>query len=139
MDFPVITATTAIILAFLQIFLGFLVGFKRLKTKTGIGDGGNEALARQIRVHGNLIENAPIFLILLVLLELTGISKITVAIIGTVFVLGRIAHAYGLSQTTNPLAPLRGLGAGSSTLAIIVTAGMIFHHILSGDYQNVLP
>ena len=70
MDFPIITATTASTVAFLQIFLGFLVGFKRLKTKTGIGDGGNEALARQIRVHGNLIENAPIFLILLVLLEL---------------------------------------------------------------------
>ena len=134
MDFPIITATTASILAFLQIFLGFLVGFKRLKTKTSIGDGGNEALARQIRVHGNLIENAPIFLILLVLLELTGISKITVTFIGTVFVLGRIAHAYALNQTTNPLAPLRALGAGSSSLAIIVTAGMILSHLLQGTF-----
>ena len=134
MDFPIITATTASILAFLQIFLGFLVGFKRLKTKTGIGDGGNEALARQIRVHGNLSENAPIFLILLVLLELTGTSKIIVVIIGTVFVLGRIAHAYGLSQTTNPLAPLRGVGAGSSSLAIVVTAGMILSHVLKGTF-----
>ena len=86
-----------------------------------------------------MIENAPIFLILLILLELTGISKIPVAIIGTVFVLARIAHAYALSQTSNPLAPLRGLGAGSSSLAIIVTAGMILHYILSGNYHNVLP
>ena len=138
MDFPFIAATTATILAFLQVFLGALVGLKRFTTKTGIGDGGSESLARKIRVHGNLIENAPIFLILLVLLELTGISKTTVAIIATVFVLGRIAHAYGLSQTTNPVAPLRGLGAGSSTLAIVVTAGMLLSHILSGNYHNVL-
>ena len=134
MDFPIITATTASILAFLQIFLGFLVGFKRLKTKTGIGDGGNEALARQIRVHGNLIENAPIFLILLVLLELTGTGKIMIAIIGTVFVFGRIAHAYGLSQSSYVLAPLRGVGAGSSSLAIVVTAGMILSHVFKGSF-----
>ncbi len=130
MDFPIITATTASILAFLQIFLGFLVGLKRLKTKTGIGDGGNEALARQIRVHGNLIENAPIFLILLVLLELTGTGKIKVIILGTVFVLGRITHAYGLSKSAYVLAPLRGVGAGCSSLAIVVTAGMILSHVL---------
>ena len=139
MDFPFITATTASILAFLQVFLGFLVGFKRLKHKVGIGDGGNEVLARQIRVHGNLIENAPIFLILLLLLELANTNKLIVVIIGSVFVLGRIAHAYALSQTTNPLTPLRAVGGLGNNLAIIVTAAMIFHHIFSGTYLNVLP
>ena len=132
MDFPFITATTACILAFLQIFLAFLVGFKRLKTNTGIGDGGDERLARRIRVHGNLIENAPIFLILLVLLELTGTGKIRIATLGFVFVLGRLAHAVGLSQSTNPTAPLRGIGAGVSVLAVIVTASMILSHIVKG-------
>jgi hypothetical protein len=36
----------------------------------GIGDGGNEDLARIARRHGNLTENAPIFLIALASLEL---------------------------------------------------------------------
>ena len=132
MDFPFITATTACMLAFLQVFLGFLVGFKRLKTNTGIGDGGNESLARQIRVHGNLIENAPIFLILLALLELSGSEKLRIIILGSVFILGRIAHAVGLSQSTNPTAPLRGIGAGASVLTVIVTASMILSHIVKG-------
>ncbi|AFY56907.1 putative MAPEG superfamily protein related to glutathione S-transferase [Rivularia sp. PCC 7116] len=107
MNFPVIAAGCASILALLQVFLAGLVGFARFKHKVGIGDGGNEVLARKIRVHGNLIENAPIFLILLALLELSGIDKTTVAILGGVFILARISHAYALSRTTNPLTPLR--------------------------------
>ena len=112
--------------------MAFLVGFKRLKTNTGIGDGGDERLARRIRVHGNLIENAPIFLILLVLLELTGTGKIKVAALGFVFVLGRLAHAIGYSQSASPTAPLRAVGGGMSALSIVITAAIILSYVVRG-------
>ena len=130
MDFPVIAAATASILALLQTFLVFLVGFARLKHNIGIGDGGNENLARKIRVHGNLTENAPLFLILLTILELSGINNIVVIAYGAVFILARISHAYALSHTVKPV-PLRFLGAFGTNLAIVTEAGLILHQIFA--------
>ena len=131
MDFPVIAAVTASGLALLQIFLGFLVGFALFKHKIGIGDGGNENLARKIRVHGNLTENAPLFLILLTMLELSGTNEMLLIGYGAVFILARIAHAYALSQTVNPLTPLRALGAMGTNLSIITAVGLILHQVFA--------
>lgn len=139
MNFPVVTAITGVALALLQTFLGFAVGFKRLKYNTGIGDGGHEALARKIRVHGNLTENAPIFLILLTFLELAGTNRLTITIIGTIFVVSRIIHAYALDLTASTANPLRAVGNLGSNLSLIITAGMIVHQILSGTYYQALP
>jgi len=130
MDFPIIAAVTASIITFLKMFLAFRVGFARLSSKVSIGDGGNESLNRQIRVHGNLIEYAPIFLILLTMLELSGIDKSFVQILAGVFILARISHAYGLSKTSSFNSPFRALGAGTSSLTIIIAAALLLHRVL---------
>ncbi len=70
--FPAITAATAVLLAVLQMFLMLHVARGRGKYKTGLGDGGHDGLIRRIRIHGNLAENAPLFLILLALVETSG-------------------------------------------------------------------
>jgi len=133
MNFPTIAAGTASILALIQIFLAGLVIFARFNHKVGIGDGGNENLNRKIRVHGNLIENAPIFLILLTLLELSGADKFTVTILGGVFIVARISHAFALSQTANLLTPLRAVGGIGSTLTIVISAAMLLSKVFSGN------
>ncbi|MGF1492549.1 MAG: MAPEG family protein [Microcoleaceae cyanobacterium] len=130
MEFPVISAGTASVLALLQIFLALLVGFFRIKYKVGIGDSGHEKLARQVRVHGNLIENAPIFIILLTFLELSGGSQTFLLSLAGVFIFARISHAIALSQTSNPFAPLRAIGAFGSTFASLLCAGSILRQIL---------
>lgn len=60
MVFPMSTALTASTIALLQVFLMMRVGFTRLRTGIGIGDGGQESLALAVRRHGNLTENAPL-------------------------------------------------------------------------------
>ena len=54
-------------------------------------------LERAIRGHGNLIEYAPLFLILMLLLELTGTSETLLYICGTVFTIGRFMHGIAFS------------------------------------------
>ena len=51
-----------------------------------------ETLERAIRGHGNLIEYAPMFLLLMLCLELRGIPQEKLLLAGTLFTLGRLMH-----------------------------------------------
>ncbi|MBV9542466.1 MAG: MAPEG family protein [Alphaproteobacteria bacterium] len=57
------------------------------------------ALVARIRMHGNLAENAPLFLILLMLTEMSGRWSGLVPIFALVFVLARFSHAIGLRMS----------------------------------------
>ena len=67
--------------------------------RIGLGDGGDAVLNRKIRVHGNFIEHAPIALLLLALLELSGLPAAWLWGFGSALLLGRVMHAIGLSRT----------------------------------------
>ena len=54
-------------------------------------------LERAIRGHGNLIEYAPLFLILLMALELSDASKTLLYTCGIIFTLGRLMHGIAFS------------------------------------------
>jgi len=54
-------------------------------------------LERAIRGHGNLIEYAPLFLILMLTLELSDVSAILLYIAGIIFTLGRLMHGIAFS------------------------------------------
>ncbi|MEM8766730.1 MAG: MAPEG family protein [Pseudomonadota bacterium] len=124
MQFPMITALTAAAIAFLQVYLMMSVGAVRLRTGIGIGDGGEESLALRMRRHGNLTENAPLFLILLALTELAGGIPLGVALLGATFLLARLAHAVALSKTSGPH-PLRPVGAFGTVLTTLGAAGYL--------------
>lgn len=121
LSFPAVTAATAGALGILHVVLVLLVSAGRVKFNTGLGDGGNEALSRRIRMHGNLTENAPLFLILLGIVELSRVSPYLVTILGPLIVVFRLCHAYGLSMHFGPGSNgFRAIGAGGTALAIIV-------------------
>ncbi len=124
MEFPQLTAQLASLLAILQVILAGRVIQNRFATKTGIGSDGNEILARKIRVHGNLIENAPIFLLLLGLLESLGMRDSVIIGFGLCFLLARLAHAWALSNTIKAH-PLRIVGMSGTLLCILSLAGML--------------
>lgn len=63
-----------------------------------VGSGENRKLARAIRVHSNFAEYVPIALILLYFLELGSETKTWIHIPCMMLLLGRILHAYGVSQ-----------------------------------------
>jgi uncharacterized protein len=65
----------------------------RLRTHVIFGDGGDEALRRANRAHGNAIEHVTVISILLLLLELQGVDKTWVVAIGVAALAARALHA----------------------------------------------
>jgi uncharacterized protein len=113
---PAVSAITAAILIIMQISLMFSVVFARRRNRQSLGDGGHHELLVAIRRHGNLAENAALFVAGFALLELMGGGRAVLAILCAAFVLGRISHAIGLSMA-KPVNPFR---AGGVILTAIV-------------------
>jgi uncharacterized protein len=89
------------ILGLICLVLAVLVVRQRGKTKTGLGTGGHLALEQAIRVHANFVEYVPLILILLLLLELSGLAPVWLHAMGIALVVGRVLHAWGLSGNPN--------------------------------------
>ncbi len=88
-------------LSILALFLGVKTGQKRFSKDENItiGVGDNFELLQITRAHGNLIENVFFFLILSALLEIVGeIPVLATYILGDLFLLSRISHAYGITR-----------------------------------------
>ena len=94
---PLYTALTAAIIMMFQMGLMMTVGLRRGKYEQSLGDGGHDDLLMLIRRHGNLTENAPIFITVLGLLELMSGGSMLMLSLGLGFVAVRIAHAVGLT------------------------------------------
>lgn len=80
--------------------LSFQVVALRRRFSVGLGSGEHAELERVIRVHGNFCEYAPIALLLLLVLELSGaLPGAVLHALGIALILGRVLHAWGLSRT----------------------------------------
>ena len=64
-----------------------------------LGDGGNPALQRRIRGHGNFAEYVPLILLMMAMLELSRYSIYLLHAMGITLVAARLLHAYALSFT----------------------------------------
>jgi uncharacterized protein len=64
-----------------------------------LGDGGNTALLRRIRGHGNFAEYVPFILVMMAMLELSHYSVYLLHAFGVILVVARLLHAYALSFT----------------------------------------
>ncbi len=95
-----ITGIYAAIAALLVIFLSLRVVRRRLSSRTGIGDGGDAELALRVRVHGNAVENLPLGLILLMLVEWNQTLPLLVHAFGIALIVGRVLHAFGFSRSS---------------------------------------
>lgn len=91
------------------------VSQRRLAAKIGVGTGGDAELEQRVRAHGNLVESAPLALILLYLIEQTDLNPIYVHGLGVAFVVARLAHAQGMSSTTG-----RSTGRFVGSLATVI-------------------
>ena len=96
---PHIVLLYAALLALL--FVGLSTRTLRLRRRLGIaiGDAGNESMLRAMRVHSNFAEYVPLSLLLIYLVEITGASPLLVHGLGIIVLLGRVSHAFGVSQT----------------------------------------
>tara|TARA_B100000886_G_scaffold67866_1_gene42762 strand:- start:354 stop:761 length:408 start_codon:yes stop_codon:yes gene_type:complete len=72
-----------------------------------------ETLERAIRAHGNLIEYAPLFLLLLLLAEINQLNAIILHSSGASFFLGRLMHGIGFGFLRH--SPIMRIGGMSLT------------------------
>jgi uncharacterized protein len=81
-------------------YLALAVGVIRLRKsrRISIGVGSDDDLERAVRVHSNFGEYVPFALLLLSMAEMQGASHIVLNILCILLLVGRGAHAWGLSN-----------------------------------------
>lgn len=75
----------------------------RGKNKVNLGTGNSDDMLRRVRTHANFAEYIPLLLIIMGLLEYQGVSDTLLYAFGTIVVIGRILHFYGLYSATTPM------------------------------------
>lgn len=116
MTVPNITLLIAGLCGLLQFALTLCVIARRAQTGVSFLDGGDEQLLRRIRAHGNFTENAPMALLLMLLLELRNFNTTGLWVFGGLLILARILNAQSI--LTNNAAWSRR-GGTVMTLAVI--------------------
>ncbi len=91
-----VTVALAAFCGLLLVGLAARVSMLRVQHKVAFGDGGNPALMRAIRTHGNTAEHAPLFLLLALALELAGGTTAFLAGVAAVFVVARLLYTVGV-------------------------------------------
>ncbi len=127
-----ITALYASLLALLFILLSIRIIGARRNAKVPVGDGGNTALLRRMRVHANFAEYVPFALLLMALAENLGAWPWLIHLLGVTLVAGRLSHAYGVSQ--HPEVFRFRISGMAATLTVIGIAAAI---CLFGAVQRI--
>lgn len=107
--------------ALLQCMLTALVIAQRVRSGINFLDGGDRTLLRRIRAHGNFSETAPMALLLMLLLELSGVAPAWLVMLGMSLLLGRLLHAAGVLGWGGRSTQLLGMAL---TLAALSLSGL---------------
>jgi uncharacterized membrane protein YecN with MAPEG domain len=109
------------LLGLLVVILTVNVGIIRGRKKINLGDGGDPEMIAAIRAHANLIEFAPLCLLLIyVASDFYGFW--TTAALSALFLLARVLHAGGMLGV---IPQGRFLGATGTTVVLAVTSIML--------------
>lgn len=136
---PFISTILAAALMILTQFLMLSVGLHRTRAQIGIGMGDSVDLERKMRRHGNLIENAPLFVIVLALTEMLGAPRTIVAAFAAVFFAARLMHVIGfsslagshLAEGNKVFLMMRAGGATLSMLSGLVLGGYLLFRMIA--------
>jgi len=109
---PVYSALLGGALLTLQILLMLSVGIHRSAVKKGVGVDGDMKLERLVRRHGNLAENAAIYVVVLALYELNFGQTVLALGTGSVFLAARLLHLCGFASAQGShLVDAKGFGS----------------------------
>jgi len=126
-----VTLTAAAAAAIINLWLAIRVGQMRGATKTIHGDDAGGPLTRRMRAQLNFVENTPFVLVLIAAIELTGKGDPWLAWVAAIYMLGRVAHGFGMDGegATKP----RMIGTlvtmltllGLAVVAVLITLGVM--------------
>ena len=125
-----VTLAAAAAAAILNLWLSIRVGAVRQSQGISVGDGGSEPLQRRMRAHANFVENTPFVLILIAAIELSGRGNPWLAYVAAAYMLGRIAHAFGMDGGSKQVGRMIGTVItmltllGLAVVASLIGAGM---------------
>lgn len=116
-----ITLTLAAAAALLNLWLASRVVRLRLAQKVLHGDGGNAILVKRMRAHANYVEYTPFVLILFALVEMALGGSIWLWVLALLYVVGRVAHGFGMDGD-KPNAG-RGVGILLTWVTLLILSG----------------
>ncbi|OGT74267.1 MAG: hypothetical protein A3H44_05975 [Gammaproteobacteria bacterium RIFCSPLOWO2_02_FULL_57_10] len=85
-----------------MVTLSLRVSLRRREMNVSVGDGGDKVLQRRIRAHGNFIENAPLMVLAVAVIEYNAGVRWLVAVIALAFLVSRVVHAIGILYMERP-------------------------------------
>jgi uncharacterized membrane protein YecN with MAPEG domain len=100
-------------------------------TGISLGDGGNPAMLRRIRGHGNFAEYVPLILLMMAMLELSRFSLYVLHALGITLLVARLLHGYALSFTEK-FKFGRFWGTALTYLALVVAAVLCIYQGVRG-------
>lgn len=95
-----VTLTACAAAALINFWLTVRVGQMRGALKIVHGDDGGGPLTRRMRAQLNFVENTPFVLALIAAIELSGKGEPWLAWVAAVYMLGRVAHGFGMDAET---------------------------------------
>ena len=125
-SFPTISATVAALIGLLAVLLAVRVITLRVRFKVNAGDGGHAELGQAIRAHANLVEHAPLALIVLAFAEASVAWRWLILILGVALLIARLASAWGLSHSLDGSSG-RQAGAGLTILVTVIASLLILY------------
>lgn len=124
-----ITSLYAALIALIFVWLSARVIIYRRKNRISLGDAGDKSLLKRMRAQGNCAEYAPLGLLLLALVEVSGAPLIAVHLLGLTLLAGRAVHAWAVSASP-PALKGRVAGMMLTLLMILVSAfGLLIHGV----------
>ena len=114
----------AALLALLFVALSIRTLRLRRSLRIAIGDAGDERMLRAMRVHANFAEYVPLCLLMLFLLEGQGAAAWMVHALCIGLLLGRLAHAFGVSQPRENYR-FRIFGMAMTFVTLIASSGWL--------------
>jgi uncharacterized membrane protein YecN with MAPEG domain len=119
----------AALLALLFVALSVRTLRLRRHLQIAVGDSGNHAMLRAMRVHSNFAEYVPLSLLLLYFAELRGAHALFLHLLAVGLLAGRCAHAYGVSQLKEDYR-YRVFGMAMTLGALVLTAAYLLYSYL---------
>ena len=126
-----VTLTAAAAAAIINIWLSVRIGRLRMTHRISVGDDAGGPLTARMRAQLNFVENTAFVLVLIAAIELTGKGAPWLAWVAAIYMLGRVAHGFGMDG--GALAKGRSVGTaitmltqlGLAIVAVLITLGTL--------------
>ena len=96
MQWPSITGGYLAVLALVYAALAINVVRLRRQNLAAFGDAGNPALRSAIRAHGHFAEYVPIIVLMVAMLEMSGMAAWRVHLLMGALLISRLLHPFGM-------------------------------------------